>query len=552
MRSYLNILFVLVVSLFVHAKSGEENYKIVTPKFVPQNSIFDVSIITSNPYADAEILEIYILPEDKISLEKIELRSFTNNSVVPFSSAILEGEAGRVIKGVVNLTRENIAQDIFFQLLFNLKTESSASVRFLGIYKKGGEVLGYIKDNTEDKFINSFVRTFKPQRIAGKNLQFENYSSLEISFKEEAPAELLTEFWIKFSRRETSFLKIKNQKTASEEFELFTNNFQMMYVSSKTNIEEYTNPFFTGKNCWYHISILSSEKNNSISFFINGNFISKYYFNSFLENKSLVFEFINEADDKKYWLEQFRIINYDNDIEKSFLNRSYLDFIVENSSLINTIRFDDQKELSAEYRSLNIKNSRLRFVRSDAPLFARAPELNINLLSNSYELEWSGGDYKHAENYMLEKSSGTSDYAAVYTVRADNESEKKYTYLDKKDNSADVVFYRVKQINYDGSVVYSSQVKVGQRLAEPFVVEQNFPNPFNPKTSILVEIIEDSEIEITIYNLEGRELSKIYKGFLTKGVHKFDFDGTEIPSGIYLYKIASPNFTQTRKMILAK
>ncbi len=84
-------------------------------------------------------------------------------------------------------------------------------------------------------------------------------------------------------------------------------------------------------------------------------------------------------------------------------------------------------------------------------------------------------------------------------------------------NNNEIVFYRVKQINKDGSVVYSSQVKVGQGLSEPFIVEQNFPNPFNPKTSIEVELLEDNEVTIVIYNLEGREVTQLYKGFLIKG-----------------------------------
>ena len=55
-----------------------------------------------------------------------------------------------------------------------------------------------------------------------------------------------------------------------------------------------------------------------------------------------------------------------------------------------------------------------------------------------------------------------------------------------------------------------------------------------------------------VYNLEGKEVAALFQGYLAQGEYHFTFDGSELPSGIYLYKISSPNFNQTKKMILAK
>ncbi|MGA9293630.1 MAG: T9SS type A sorting domain-containing protein, partial [Ignavibacteriaceae bacterium] len=145
-----------------------------------------------------------------------------------------------------------------------------------------------------------------------------------------------------------------------------------------------------------------------------------------------------------------------------------------------------------------------------------------------------------------------SEYIPVVKIDADDLNEKNYTCLDQKDESSDVIYYRVKQVDKDGSIVYSSQVKVGQGLFEPFIVEQNYPNPFNPKTSIVVELMEDTEVKIIIYNLEGKEIERLYDGSLSKGVHKFTFDATDLPSGVYLYKIETPEYSQTKKMVLTK
>jgi hypothetical protein len=104
----------------------------------------------------------------------------------------------------------------------------------------------------------------------------------------------------------------------------------------------------------------------------------------------------------------------------------------------------------------------------------------------------------------------------------------------------------------DGSVLYSSRVKVGQGFSEPFLLSRNFPNPFNPLTSIDIELFRDSDIRVIVYNLEGKEIASLFEGNLTKGKHTFSFDASEYPSGVYLCRVQTPDFSQTTKMILTK
>jgi hypothetical protein len=203
-----------------------------------------------------------------------------------------------------------------------------------------------------------------------------------------------------------------------------------------------------------------------------------------------------------------------------------------------------------KYDLVNANNVNL--VSSDAPVFGRAPELNIRLMSTYYELTWGGGDFKNASEYYIERAEGEKSYVDIYKTDADNSTDREYSYLsDRKDNS-EVVYFRVKQINKDGSLTYSSQVKVGQGKMEEFVVGQNYPNPFNPATQISVEVLEAAEFHIVVYNLEGQKVADLFHGTLSKGEYSFTFNGSELPSGIYLYKVSTPNFNQTKKMILAK
>jgi hypothetical protein len=114
------------------------------------------------------------------------------------------------------------------------------------------------------------------------------------------------------------------------------------------------------------------------------------------------------------------------------------------------------------------------------------------------------------------------------------------------------VYYRLKQINKDGTVDYSSLVKLGKGKVETFTIKQNYPNPFNPKTTIVFELYQDSYVEVTIYNLEGQEIKKLYEGNLNKGEQQLTFDASNLPSGVYLYNISTPDYSQTKKMIFAK
>ena len=80
----------------------------------------------------------------------------------------------------------------------------------------------------------------------------------------------------------------------------------------------------------------------------------------------------------------------------------------------------------------------------------------------------------------------------------------------------------------------------------------NYPNPFNPITNIKFELPNDIYVSIKIYDVLGREIKVLVNEFKTTGRYSVTFEGSNLPSGIYYYKIESGNFTQVRKMILLK
>jgi hypothetical protein len=80
----------------------------------------------------------------------------------------------------------------------------------------------------------------------------------------------------------------------------------------------------------------------------------------------------------------------------------------------------------------------------------------------------------------------------------------------------------------------------------------NYPNPFNPVTKIKFEIPKDEFVKITVFDLSGKAVSEIVNEKLKAGIYEADFNGINLASGTYFYKIETASFIQTKKMILIK
>jgi hypothetical protein len=85
-----------------------------------------------------------------------------------------------------------------------------------------------------------------------------------------------------------------------------------------------------------------------------------------------------------------------------------------------------------------------------------------------------------------------------------------------------------------------------------FQLDQNFPNPFNPETSIHFYLSRDADIRLDILDLTGRRIETLASGRLTQGDHTFHFKAKELPSGMYLYRLSGSGIRLTRRMLLLK
>ncbi len=110
----------------------------------------------------------------------------------------------------------------------------------------------------------------------------------------------------------------------------------------------------------------------------------------------------------------------------------------------------------------------------------------------------------------------------------------------------------------DSSFVMSSSFStdiddgIGDILPSGYVLEQNYPNPFNPTTNISFTLPILSNVRLEFYDIMGREVDLVEFGSMPSGSHSYQFDGSNLSSGVYFYRLVTDKFIDSKKMLLIK
>ena len=132
-------------------------------------------------------------------------------------------------------------------------------------------------------------------------------------------------------------------------------------------------------------------------------------------------------------------------------------------------------------------------------------------------------------------------------------SPKSYTFEDANPFSGKVE-YRLKQIDFDGKYEYSDIVEVKLEAPKQFKLAQNFPNPFNPETTIDYELPTSGHVTLKVYDVLGNEVATIVDEYKQAGTYNSSFNTlhSSLASGVYLYQLKAGGFIETKKFILMK
>ena len=112
--------------------------------------------------------------------------------------------------------------------------------------------------------------------------------------------------------------------------------------------------------------------------------------------------------------------------------------------------------------------------------------------------------------------------------------------------------YRLKQIDFDGTFEYSNELTAVFEDVTSFALEQNYPNPFNPVTKIGYTIPQRSTVKLRVYNMLAQLETELVNESQEAGHYQVIFNGSNLPSGTYFYKLEAGKFVEVRKFLLIK
>ncbi|MCF8262655.1 MAG: T9SS type A sorting domain-containing protein [Melioribacteraceae bacterium] len=549
-RAFGLILFLFQIG-FLYAQHIPVQLETYAPKYIELGKSFEVSVIPRFTTQDSIPLFLILL-DNKTTLENAKINSLGSEYSVDF-----ERYYNSSYTNAYKLINENIAaliqSEASFEIVCKLNTDSedSPKISLVAEYPTSNSNSD-TKSNESYTFPIETSETYISQSTGGNAASISNNSSFELTLKKvELKGNLLLEFWAKADSSSENIFSVSDELSNDTLITLKTNEYGFLDFST-TESTYLSKACFISENSWNYYQLFFDHSNFTGSFIVNNSVVAQFSMNDFvnLEMKKFIF---GENLSGKLNIDKLTVWDYSNSLRRAQMNKHYLHFNADSSTVIFNENFDHVGvETREETDSYIYQKENILYERSDAPIFSRAPELNINLFQNFYAIEWTSPDVRFANQFILEKSYDGTYFTEIFDAVADEDETKKYFYSDSKTKDFEVVFYRVKQVNDDGSEIYSSPVKIGQGEKKYFILEQNHPNPFNPQTIFNVEVLENIEVEISVYNIVGKKVQLLHDGVLSQGLHSFTFDGSEQPSGIYFYEVKSPYSLEVKKMILAK
>lgn len=202
-----------------------------------------------------------------------------------------------------------------------------------------------------------------------------------------------------------------------------------------------------------------------------------------------------------------------------------------------------------------------KFTDSDNPLPVELVSFSGRPSGNSIQLNWQTATEIDNNGFAIERINQNSDWQKTGFVEGhgSSNSPKYYSFTDHSVISGSTYFYRLKQIDGDGSFTYSNIIEISASAITDFTLEQNYPNPFsagslsgNPETVIRFALPVAGDVKLEVFDIQGVKVAVIAEGFMEAGVHSVRFSAEGLASGLYIYSLEAGGKKLTGKMLLLR
>ncbi len=199
-----------------------------------------------------------------------------------------------------------------------------------------------------------------------------------------------------------------------------------------------------------------------------------------------------------------------------------------------------------------------RYITDFMPVGTLPVELSAftaEVMQRSVVLNWKTATEINNSGFNVERSTNGKTFQKIAFIRGKGTTSEKSSYSFTDNALANgSYFYRLGQVDFDGTTKYSKviEVKVSSAPAE-FELMQNYPNPFNPSTTIKFTLEKSGVTTLKIFNTLGQEIATLFNSQADAGhVYSINFNALNLASGIYFYQLKQGSQIQTHKMLLMK
>ncbi len=199
--------------------------------------------------------------------------------------------------------------------------------------------------------------------------------------------------------------------------------------------------------------------------------------------------------------------------------------------------------------------SSFSLILPNPPVPVELAAFDYSVGNGAVELKWQTSSELNNKGFEIERSVDNRKFFQIGFAPGNGTTTEinYYSFTDKTDYTGKL-YYRLKQIDYDGSYTYSKVLEA--ETFKDFSLAQNYPNPFNSSTQISYNLRYDSEVSIEVFTITGEKLVTLFAGERKAGTHKLQFSSTVLASGVYIYKIsagyAGGNFSSSKKLVVLK